>query len=485
VNRIPPIHQQNNNKFPDYVPCKTPLNMTISANGMDIPLHPLDLTTGQDKSSQTCIGTIQAADELLSSARLGDMILGVPFLRSVYTVLAHDVPLANGSFDTGAAKNHQAFQLRPRLGLISLTDPGVAMDEFHTVRVLGRPLSSAGSPDDGSKQSASGGVSNHGLSVGLKVLLGLVGAFALALLLFAVRFWWQRRKWNKTLGKVRQLNTINGSDVENPSDLPEDIERVQSGAAGTGSFSAAQLRDLKLDEYMSRKDTHSTYTEDTLRTKVGQDDQDHGEEMLVDEFGLVYFGRPGKGKKGRNSTTSRSFSSFPDQATMAGMGIGEPDEARLSRRLGLTAFPPTSPGLLGMEDSSRRRSDQSSTHFRALSGPNPSEPLLISQSSPWVGWNDSEYIPAVESPLTEDADPGWGREFGDRDSMVGVGAYDRHRSSNGGGDARPTSSRTRTSSSGPPIPGVPRHSRVQSSFDHTVADPLLPPPSPLYGCNRA
>jgi hypothetical protein len=98
--------------------------MTISVNGMAIPLHPLDLTTGQDRSSETCIGAIQAADELLSSStRLGDMILGVPFLRNVYTVLAHDVPLANGSFDTEAAKNHQTLQIRPRLGLISLTDP--------------------------------------------------------------------------------------------------------------------------------------------------------------------------------------------------------------------------------------------------------------------------------------------------------------------------------------------------------------------------
>jgi len=485
VTRIPPIHQQNNNKFSDYVPCKTPLNMTISANGMDIPLHPLDLTTGQDRSSQTCIGTIQAADDIMSSAHLGDMILGVPFLRNVYTVLAHDIPLANGSFDTEAAKNNQTFNLRPRLGLISLTDPGVAMDEFHTVRVLGRPLSSAGSPDNGSEQPASGGVSNRGLSVGLKVLLGLVGAFALALLLFAVRFWWQRKKWNKSLGKVRQLDAINGSDVENPSDSPEDVERVHSGATDTGGFSAAQLRDFKLDEYMSRQGTHSTYTEDTLRTKVGPDDQDHGEEMLVDEFGLVYFGRPGKGKKGRDSTTSRSFSSFPDQATMVGMGIGEPDEARLSRRLGLTAFPPASPGLLGMEGSSRRRSDQSSTYFRASSGPNPSEPLLASRSSPWVGWNDS-YPPAVESPITEDGGPGQGGEFGERDSMVGVGAYNRRRSSSEGSDpARPTSSRTRTSSNGPPISGTPRHSRIQSSFDHTVADPLLSPPSPLDGCNRA
>ena len=444
--------------------------MTISVNGMAIPLHPLDLTSGQGGSSQACIGTIQAADELLHSTNLGDMILGVPFLRSVYTVLAHDVPFANGSFDTGAAMSHQSFQIRPRLGLMSLTDPGVAMDEFHTVRVLGKPLSS----DDGPGNTEPGGSSNHGLSVGLKVLLGLVGAFAFALLLFAVRFLWQRRKWNRSLGKVRPSN---GSDNENPPNSADGVplERVQSDA--TGGLTVAQLRDLKFDEYMSRKATHSTYTVDTSRTKVEPDNQSHDEEMLVDEFGLVYFGRRGKEKKGRNSTTSRSLSSFPDQTTMVGMGIGEPDEARLSRRLGLAAFPPSSPGLPGMEDSSHRRSDQSSTHFRAPSGPNQSEPLLTSQSRSSAGWNDS-YSPILEAPSKEDAGPGWNEEVGVGDSMAGVGAHNRRRSSNGGSDpARPTSSRTRTSSNGPPTTGMPRHSRAQSSFDRTAEDPLLPPSS--------
>ena len=456
--------------------------MTISANGMTIPLHPLDLTTGQDRSSQMCIGAIQAADELLlSSTHLGDMILGVPFLRSVYTVLAHDVPLANGSFDTGVVKNHQTLQINPRLGLISLTDPEVAMDEFHTVRVLGQPLSSASSPDSGSKPSSSEGASNHGLSVGLKVLLGLVGAFALALLFFAVRFWWQRRKWNESLRKVRQLDASGGSDAENPSGSPGDVppEHAQSGAVGSSSLAAARLRDLKLDEFMSRKGIHSSYTVDTSRTKVEPDNQDHGEEMLVDEFGLVYFGIPGKEKMGRNSTSSRSFSSFPDQATMVGMGIGEPDEARLSRRLGFTALPPSSPGPPGMDGSSRRRSDQSSAHFRISGGPNPSEPFFTPQSRSSVGWNDS-YFPTIGPPSEGTADPGWGEEPGIRDSMVGVGAHGRSRSSSGVNDpARPTSSRTRTSSSGLRTPGVPRHSRVQSSFDHMAEDPLLLPSSPL------
>jgi len=470
-----PIHHRNTNRLSDYVPCKTPLNMTISVNGKAIPLHPLDLTTGPDKSSQTCVGSIQAADDLLSSARIGDMILGVPFLRNVYTVLAHDVPLANGSFDTQSAQNHQPFQLRPRLGVMGLTDPGVAMDEFHTVRVLGQPLSTSGSPN-GSKPPSSGGASNRGLSVGLKVLIGLVSVFALALLLFAVRFWWQRRKWNKSLAKL-QLDSDDGSGAEGQSHPSGGVplQRVQSGAADTSGLTTAQLRDLKLDEYMSRKGVHSNYAVDTSRTMVETDDRDNGEEMLVDEFGLVYFGKPGKEKKGKSSTnTLRSFPSFPDQATTVGMGIGELDEARLSRRFGLTAFPPAPPGIPETEDSSTRRGD----HFRASGGSNPSESLLGSQSRSSVGWNEHPF-PVVEPPLRETVGQGWREGPGMGDTMVGVGAH-HHRGSSDWSNysAQPTST-----SGELPVHGVHRHLRAQSSFDHTAEDPLLPPS--LHGRNDA
>ena len=449
-----PIDQRNDSKLSDYVPCKTPLNMTISVNGMVIPLHPLDLTIGQGISSETCVGTIQAADDLLSSSSAGDMILGVPFLRNVYTVLAHDIPFANGSFDTQAVNNNETFQIHPRLGLINLTDPNVALDEFHTVRVLGQPLTSSG---NGSNHSEGG----SGLSAGLKVLLGLVGVFVLALFVFALRFLWHRRKWKKSSGI---LNPSSRSDTQDPSNgvHPE----ASSGLA------AAQMRDLQLDEHMSRNGLHSTYAADSLLTKVESDNQDYGEELLVDEFGLVYFGRPGKDKKGRNSTTSRSFSSFPDQATMVGMGIGNADEVRLSQRFGFTAFPGP-PGVEG----SNRRSDQSSAHSRIPSGLNSSEPLLAFQSRSSAGWNDSD-PPAADTRPREDAGTGWAEEFGTRDSMAGVGAHNRRRSSNGSIDPTRPTPRTRISSGEQHSPGVPRHSRLRSSFDHTIEDPLLPPSGP-------
>ena len=402
------------------------------------------------------------------------MILGVPFLRNVYTVLAHDVPFANGSFDMGAMNNNETFQISPRLGLMNLTDPSVALDEFHTVRVLGKPLSSTGSTGNGSKHSTEGA---SGLSVGLKVLLGLAGVFALAISLFAVRFWWQRRKWKKL---PDTLDTGGGSDSENLYHLPNTVllGQVSSGAADSGP---ALSRGLGIDGCVPHKGSHSIYTTGSMRTMVEPDSQDNSEELLVDEFGLVYFGTPGKEKKGRTSTTSRSFSSFPNQPTLVGMGIGEPDEARLSQRFGFAAFPLSSPRLSEMEVSSHRRSDQSSAHSRIPSGLNSSEPLLTSQRRPSDEWDDHRSSPAVDVLPGEDPGTGWGEEFGTRDSMAGVGAHNRRRSSNGGIDpGQQTSLGTRISSEGPST-SVPRHSRLRSSFDHTAEEPLLPPPNSHEG----
>ncbi|KAG6896328.1 hypothetical protein C0992_008982, partial [Termitomyces sp. T32_za158] len=73
-----------------YVPCKTPLNLTITLDDRTpIPLHPLDLTTNNnDNDASFCTGVIQANDRLVQSDAPADMILGVPFLRNTYTVMA-------------------------------------------------------------------------------------------------------------------------------------------------------------------------------------------------------------------------------------------------------------------------------------------------------------------------------------------------------------------------------------------------------------
>lgn len=124
--------------LPDYVSCTTPLNLTVSLDSrLPISVHPLDLTTeppSSQSSSSNCIGLIQAADQFLSSVGV-DMILGVPFIRNTYMVMAYQVPDSNGSFpDLRGSNNPQSpsdtstsNQLSPRLGLQGLTNATVAM----------------------------------------------------------------------------------------------------------------------------------------------------------------------------------------------------------------------------------------------------------------------------------------------------------------------------------------------------------------------
>lgn len=188
----------------DYVPCATPLNMTITLDGQnELPLHPLDLTTEppDQSSAQYCTGLIQTdPSKLTATSDIGDMILGVPFMRNVYTVMAYEQPDANGTFDASVQ-----FGTQPTLGLLGLTNATLAMQEFDQVRVLKQPLGS------GSSQHATSDSSGAPFSIGVKILIGLAGFFALCLVLFALRWFFARKRLRSAAhaGKVEE-----GSDQE-------------------------------------------------------------------------------------------------------------------------------------------------------------------------------------------------------------------------------------------------------------------------------
>ncbi|KAI0672612.1 hypothetical protein C8Q78DRAFT_1078123 [Trametes maxima] len=95
-----------------------------------------------------------------------------------------------GSFpdNTGAAS-----RIQPRLGILPLTDPATAAQEFYQVRVLKQPLSngSGGATSGGAAQ----GSGNKGLSTGIEVFLGLLGFFGLCFVLFGARFAYMKRRW--------------------------------------------------------------------------------------------------------------------------------------------------------------------------------------------------------------------------------------------------------------------------------------------------
>lgn len=190
---------------PDYVPCTTPLNMTVTLdNRPEIPLHPLDLTTEID--SGTCVGIIQPFPTDSAVNQIADMVLGVPFMRSTYTVMAYDQPDSEGRFPNMTAS---AAIIRPRLGLMGLTDPTVALQEFNTVRVMNQPLSPGSNQANGGGSSSgsgsgSGSTSTQGgkkLSVGIEVLIGILGFFGLCFLLFGARWLYARRAYYKRHNK--------------------------------------------------------------------------------------------------------------------------------------------------------------------------------------------------------------------------------------------------------------------------------------------
>ncbi|TFK32891.1 aspartic peptidase domain-containing protein, partial [Crucibulum laeve] len=249
-----------------FVPCTTPLNITITLDDRTaIPLHPLDLTAepSNDNQASFCNGLIQVADQLASmSSGIGDMILGVPFLRNTYTVMAYGVPAANGSFPDASTVADQS--IRPRLGLLGLTDPTTALDEFHTVRVLNKPLTSS---DAGKSTGGTNGVgSTHDgdkkLSVGIIVLLGLLGFFFLCFSLFGVRWFLLRRKLRsgKGLGAAGAFGT--GGDDK------RDLGAYRLALRGSQEAlpSEEALRRMRYEEYLKEKSslTGSSGMEQTL-----------------------------------------------------------------------------------------------------------------------------------------------------------------------------------------------------------------------------
>lgn len=233
-----------------YVPCTTPINMTITLDGQpELPIHPLDLTaepSGQH-NTQYCIGLIQADDsQLNATSEIGDMILGVPFMRNVYTVLAYELPPFSASVYTG---------IRPTLGLLGLTNITQALGEFNNVRVLNQPL--------GGTQSQSTSSGNTKMSVGLEVLLGLLSFFALCVTLFGLRWFITRRQW-KRQGMI-------DTDGEQKGEGEYQLTRRNSRSSEDAPPLTSALRALAYDSYATRKEKVSEYTFDSNGTRVEPD----------------------------------------------------------------------------------------------------------------------------------------------------------------------------------------------------------------------
>ncbi|KAF9266935.1 acid protease [Marasmius fiardii PR-910] len=283
-----------------YLDCKTPLNLTITLDDRPpISLHPLDLTAQppRDATSNNCVGLIQAADGDLQTANAADIILGVPFIRNVYTVMAYQSPEANGTFadlrspdNTVPDRGDPSREYRPFLGLQGLTDPSVAMNEFHRVRVQGLPLS-------GDNGGFIGGSDNKKkINVGLEILFALLGFVVLCVGLFGLRWCLLRRKYRTaasgTVDARREFGAaadagataISSSGLfgwwKKRQDSDQD-EKKGNYELAVGRWSEDEflphedvLRRRKFDEHMRRERMKSEYTVSSSHTHVDIDEED-------------------------------------------------------------------------------------------------------------------------------------------------------------------------------------------------------------------
>ncbi|EAU80857.2 endopeptidase [Coprinopsis cinerea okayama7 len=324
-----------------YVPCNQPLNITFRLdNRREIPLHPLDLTADPPDNNRAafCIGLIQVADAQLGRPNsIADMILGVPFMRNVYTVMAYAQPNSDGSFtpafdpdevdeDSGNSTTTPppTSIITPRLGLLSITDPSIALDEFTTVRVLNKPISNSTDGSTRNPTSAERGGGSKKLSTGIIVLIALLGFFALCCIFFFVRWVLQRRAarrrqkqgfggggagagggWGDEGGEVEDTkralymgSTMLGMDVGGYQ-LAERITKergsvygsagggdtLRSGRSGEGRPSTGDTLRDSLADGSKGGDNHSKMSGDTLRSSRGFNKED---DVTPTERGSVF-----------------------------------------------------------------------------------------------------------------------------------------------------------------------------------------------------
>lgn len=218
--------------------------------------------------------------------------------------MAYDPPDSRGVFPnaTAGAGSGLSWQtIRPRLGLLGLTNPSVALDEFHTVRVLNQPLptgTSGGSGGGGGANQADGGKhqltvdSGKKLSVGLEVLIGLLGFFALCFILFGARWAMHKRRLTQ-LRKERQLAHTRTDSEDSSKDEYIMQQQVAMSLVRKSTLSSryGPPSDDTLRKDYARKDSshsrgelqsYSSYTDDTARTRVSEQLDDENSKEVED-----------------------------------------------------------------------------------------------------------------------------------------------------------------------------------------------------------
>ena len=322
---------------------------------------------------------------------MADMVLGVPFLRNAYFVMAYDPPFPNGTFPSNSVNSDRVDAVRPRLGLMSLTDPAIAADEFHQVRVLKKPLGNS---------HASVASHSKGLSVGIEVLIGLLGFVGLCAVLFTSRWAYMRRKYKRE--RAATAAAFNG-DYKDPAYVMSAL----GYKSRPGEPTEDELRQRRFEAYKRRQmNASSQYTDDTALTHVEYNPYDKvAGGGPTDEFGALSLKVP--------PTPGTPVGDYFDAWGDTLVGSPAPDDPQAP----LTALLPPPPPRTARRSLSPHspHSPHSAHHHRTFSGgPTPDVPLLTHgrmDSSQSVHLRDSDITEfGLELPPT----PSTG-------SMAGIG----------------------------------------------------------------
>ncbi|KZV61527.1 acid protease [Peniophora sp. CONT] len=409
-----------------YVPCTTPINMTVTLyNIPEQPLHPLDLSYSVESGSSSCMGAIQTASGALdSSTHVADLILGVPFLRNTYTVLAYDQPYSNGTFP-----NATGTDTNPHLGIMNLLNVTKAMEQFEQVRVQGKPLTGSYPTAAGTSEEET-----HGLSVGIKVLIGILCFLGLCALLFGGGFFLMRRRWRARVAA--------GADVAGDGDRKD----------GMGGMEFGELRKRPSYRTMVRSD----YTDDSARTRVGGGGDGYDKSSL---------GEGGKDVGGFLNLDPWDTSGW--RTTVTSDSVPEPAGGYEAPGITYEPYQPVavdSPTTATLPVPDSPELGRNGRHERSVSGgPGVTEPLMTHRASHSLGSNTDVGVGGVNE-LGERA-----VGEGERGSMVGIGTANRSRS------AARSQSRTRSMlvDIGPGTPS-PMHGEFELGSSSTAAARMSP-----------
>jgi len=193
-------------------------------------------------------------------------------MRSVYTVMAYSAPSSNGTF-TPPSNGGLPQTITPMLGLLPLTDPTRALQEFHNVRVLNQPIGGESTKNGhGGPTSPAVNVGGKKLSVGIVVLIGLSSFLAFCGVLFVIRWFLLRRKHRKAA--VHGMHPAADDDkvaymLTRTSPSKREKKKTVGFGSHDGLISEDELRKMRFEAYMQKERMLPDSTMSSDQTRVG------------------------------------------------------------------------------------------------------------------------------------------------------------------------------------------------------------------------